>query len=78
MQQQSQKNSLPDLVLTVCPLGCGVKCDKTWVNEQIGHNIVCFCTCHHKTKAPERLSTASSDAILDVGHSEVGFPHDHR
>lgn len=40
------KNTLPDLIVNQCPLGCK-NCPGLWKNRQIGHRIVCKCDCAH-------------------------------
>jgi hypothetical protein len=47
-EQEFCQNALQDLVLEVCPLGCDKKCSEVWINETIGHRIVCRCKkCNH-------------------------------
>ncbi len=48
MTQEQNEQNLLDIVLEVCPLGCNGKCSQIWINEIIGHRIVCKCTkCDH-------------------------------
>jgi hypothetical protein len=43
-----QSSSIPDLVVNICPLGCDGTCARIWINESIGHKIICNCQCGHK------------------------------
>ncbi|MGB8033297.1 MAG: hypothetical protein WCF03_05695, partial [Nitrososphaeraceae archaeon] len=44
-----QSDTLPDLIVNVCPRGCNGKCARTWINDKIGHKIICICDkCHGK------------------------------
>jgi hypothetical protein len=45
------KNGLPDLIISNCPLGCNKACEEVWINDNIGHKIVCSCICHYKKDA---------------------------
>jgi hypothetical protein len=41
----------PDLIVNICPLGCNGKCAEIWINETIGHRIICDCIkCGHNKK----------------------------
>ena len=40
-------DTIPDLIVKICPLGCDTKCAEIWINETIGHRIICKCTCGH-------------------------------
>lgn len=67
--QQFEKNFFPDLIVDTCPFGCDTKCDKQWVNELTGHQIVCVCTCYqHKKKggALGMVGEPGSSAIRNV------------
>ena len=38
------------LIVNQCPLGCDCPCAKIWINETIGHSIICQCLCGHNEK----------------------------
>lgn len=40
----------PALIVYRCPLGCGRPCARIWINETIGHSIICECLCGHDKK----------------------------
>jgi hypothetical protein len=40
-----QQERIPDLVLNICPLTCN-DCKRIYLNNQIGHRIICGCRCH--------------------------------
>ena len=46
----SYPETLPDLILNACPLGCNQDCAIIWTNRTIGHRIVCKCKCHHNKR----------------------------
>jgi len=48
---------LPDLIVNICPLGCDRKCAEIWINETIGHKIICNCIkCGHNNKKCKALA----------------------
>jgi Zn ribbon nucleic-acid-binding protein len=48
---------LPDLIVNTCPLGCDRKCAEIWINETIGHRIICDCIkCGHNNKKCKTLA----------------------
>jgi hypothetical protein len=50
---------LPDLIVNICPLGCDRKCAEIWINETIGHKIICNCIkCGHDNKKCKALAEA--------------------
>ena len=40
----------PALIVIRCPLGCDHPCARIWINETIGHSIICQCLCGHNEK----------------------------
>lgn len=77
MTQEENKQKLYDIVLEVCPLGCNRRCSEIWINEIIGHRIICKCTkCDHdkKEKALQVVvgSPATSVTRNDVQSSSFG------
>jgi hypothetical protein len=45
------KDILPDLIISICPLGCNKACVQIWTNDSIEHRIICNCVCHYKKDA---------------------------
>lgn len=83
-QEQKSEHILSDIILESCPLGCDRKCSKLWINEIIGHRILCKCRrCDHdkKEEALEIVGSSHSNAKYN-GHlfSDVNlgvvFPSD--
>jgi hypothetical protein len=67
---------LPDLVVNICPLGCDGKCAEIWINEAIGHRIICDCIkCGHNNKKCETLGEIrepETNAIHNVQSNSQG------
>jgi hypothetical protein len=65
MEEQKQDN-LQDLILDNCSLGCNGKCSELWINEIMGHRIVCKCTkCNHDKK-DRALGVVAGSASLNA------------
>jgi hypothetical protein len=57
---------LPDLIVNTCPLGCDLKCAEIWINETIGHRIICACIkCGHNN------NNNKCETLAEVGGSET-------
>ena len=39
---------MPDLTVDRCPATCNQDCERVWINDVIGHRIICACYCHQK------------------------------
>jgi hypothetical protein len=64
------RNKLPDLVIGNCPLGCNGTCTAIWINDSIGHRIVCNCVCHYKKEvALVQVEGPNTKAIGYFSHS---------
>jgi hypothetical protein len=64
-QEQKNEHGLSDIILEACPLGCNRECSELWINEIIGHRIVCKCIeCDHdkKEQALEVVGSPRSNA----------------
>jgi hypothetical protein len=69
-----------DLVTDTCPLGCNT-CSRIYVNELIGHRILCKCkSCSHGNQNSDKsgqMSTLTSESAdtplgLDLGVMQHG------
>ena len=63
------QHTLPDLIINVCPLGCSARCARIWINESIGHRIICkCCQCGHNKKemALELVGEPATNAIHEI------------
>ena len=66
---------LPDLIVNICPLGCDGKCAEIWINETIGHKIICNCIkCGHNNKKDKALAEVvgpETNAIVSLTQEQT-------
>ncbi len=62
---------IPDLILSVCPLGCNRKCAGMWKNEITGHRIICICECNHKQTLARVWDPEANILVESSSSSEV-------
>ncbi|MGH9982637.1 MAG: hypothetical protein ACRD8W_01625 [Nitrososphaeraceae archaeon] len=67
---KTSNDSLSDLVLNRCPLGCA-NCTGIWINQITNHRIVCKCECKHK-KTLAQVWDPEANAIVESSSSPVG------
>lgn len=50
-------------------MGCEETCGESWINEMIGHRIICRCECHNKNrKALGKVGSPSPNATDSLRH----------
>jgi hypothetical protein len=65
LKMKSASSSYPDLIVEECPVGCN-NCKEVYVNQQLGHRIVCLChKCGHRQIFLEKSKT-SADSFGDL------------
>jgi len=53
--KESPDSVMPDLVVNKCLFGCdNGDCPGVWINYQVGHRIVCKCTCSNHSSICQR------------------------
>jgi Zn ribbon nucleic-acid-binding protein len=58
---------LPDLIVNICPLGCDGKCAEIWINETIGHKIICNCIkCGHNNNKKYQVLASVVDPLANT------------
>jgi hypothetical protein len=65
----------PDLVLELCPFECGEKkCEKEWINEQLGNKIICRCNIcnHNRNNVSSNRGVLENQCLNKINRIQVG------